>query len=116
MRKTESGEQEAVVEYCAWKKIPVVHIANEGKRSIPYAMQMKRMGLAKGFPDLFIPVAKQGFHGLMIELKRDRKSKATEEQKTWLKYLNEAGYRAAVCYGSEEAMKEIEKYIGGIKE
>ena len=110
---TESGEQEAVIEYCAWKHIPVVHIPNEGKRSVSYAAQMKRMGLAKGFPDLFIPVAISGFHGLFIELKRDRKSKATETQKAWIKYLNKAGYRAVVSYGSEEAMREIELYFGG---
>lgn len=115
MRATESGEQEAVVEYCAWKHIPVVHIVNEGKRSIPYAMQLKRMGLAKGFPDLFIPVAISGFCGLFIELKRDRKAKATDTQRAWIKYLNKAGYRAVVCHGSEEAMKEIENYFGGRK-
>lgn len=112
-RVTENGEQEAVIEYCAWKHIPIVHIPNEGKRSAAYAAQMKRMGLAKGFPDLFIPVAISGFHGLFIELKRDRKAKATDTQKAWLEYLNKAGYRAAVCHGSEEAMREIENYFGG---
>lgn len=60
-RVTETGEQEAVIEYCAWRRIPVVHIPNEGKRSAAYAAQMKRMGLAKGFPDLFIPVAVKEF-------------------------------------------------------
>ena len=112
-RVTETGEQEAVIEYCAWKHIPVVHIPNEGKRSAAYAAQMKRMGLAKGFPDLFIPVAASGFHGLFIELKRDCRSKPTETQKTWIEYLNKAGYRASVCYGANEAMREIENYIGG---
>lgn len=111
-RVTETGEQEAVIEYCAWRRIPVVHIPNEGKRSAAYAAQMKRMGLAKGFPDLFIPVAASGFHGLFIELKRDRRAKATEPQKAWLEYLNSAGYRSTVCYGADEAMAEIEKYFG----
>lgn len=115
-RVTETGEQEAIIEYCAWKHIPVVHIPNEGKRSAAYAAQMKRMGLAKGFPDLFIPVAVSGFHGLFIELKRDRKARATDTQKAWLEYLNKAGYRATVCHGSEEAMREIENYFGGRKQ
>ena len=106
-RVRESGEQEAVIEYCAWRRIPVVHIPNEGKRSAAYAAQMKR------FPDLFIPVAASGFHGLFIELKRDRRAKATEPQKAWLDFLNKEGYRAAVCHGSQEAMKEIENYFGG---
>lgn len=116
MRPTEDGEQEVVVRYCELRRIPVVHIPNEGKRSAAYAAQMKRMGLAKGFPDLFIPVAVSGFHGLFIELKRDRRAKATEPQKAWLEYLNKEGYRAAVCHGSQEAMKEIENYFGGRKQ
>lgn len=115
MRPTEDGEQEVVVRYCELRRIPVVHIPNEGKRSAAYAAQMKRMGLAKGFPDLFIPVAVSGFHGLFIELKRDKKSKAKDTQKAWLEYLNKAGYRATVCRGSEEAMKEIESYFRGKK-
>ncbi len=113
IRPTEDGEQEAVVQYCELRRIPVCHIPNEGKRSVSYAAKMRRMGLAKGFPDLFIPVAVSGFHGLFIELKRDCRSKPTETQKTWIEYLNKAGYRASVCYGANEAMREIENYIGG---
>lgn len=115
MQRTESGEQEAVVQFCELMRIPVVHIPNEGKRSAAYAAQMKRMGLAKGFPDLFIPVARSGFHGLFIELKRDRGSKPTAEQKSWIEYLNRAGYRAAVCHGADAAIEEIKNYCGGKK-
>ena len=111
MQRTESGEQEAVVQFCELMRIPVVHIPNEGKRRAAYAAQMKRMGLAKGFPDLFIPVARSGFHGLFIELKRDHGSKPTEPQRAWVEYLNRAGYRAAVCHGADAAMKEIENYF-----
>lgn len=110
---TEDGEQEAVVEFCALARVPVVHIPNEGKRSAAYGARMKRLGLAKGFPDLFIPLALSGFHGLMIELKRNRTKKATSAQKDWITYLNAQGYRAAVCYGAEEAIEEIKNYIGG---
>ena len=113
--RTENGEQEAVVQFCELSHIPVAHIPNEGKRSAAYAAQMRRMGLAKGFPDLFIPVPASGFHGLFIELKRDRKSKPTEQQKAWVEYLNSVGYRAAVCHGADAAIEEIKNYCGGIK-
>lgn len=113
MQRTESGEQEAVVQFCELMRIPVVHIPNEGKRSAAYAAQMKRMGLAKGFPDLFIPVARSGFHGLMIELKRDKMARPTEAQRAWVEYLNRAGYRAAVCHGADAAIEEIKNYCGG---
>ena len=65
-------------------------------------------------PDIVLPVARGENHGLYIELKiiGNRPSK---EQKEWLKLLKEQGYRAVVCYGSEEAIKEIETYLGGGK-
>ena len=110
--KSESGEQEAVVQFCELARVPVIHIPNEGKRSVVYAAQMKRMGLAKGFPDLFIPVARSGFHGLFIELKRDVKAKPTETQRAWIEYLNKAGYRASVCHGADAAIEEIKNYYG----
>ncbi len=112
LRPTEDDIQEAVVEYCDLMHIVCVHIPNESKRSQSYGAKMKRMGLRKGFPDLFIPVARQGFHGLFIELKRDKLARPTKEQLEWLSYLNREGYRAIIAYGVDEAMKEIKRYMG----
>lgn len=99
------------MQYCDLKHIIAVHIPNESKRSLAYGAKMKRMGLRKGFPDLLFPTPRNGFHGLVIELKRDKNSKPTKEQLDWIKYLNEQGYRATVCYGAGEAIREIEKYF-----
>ncbi len=110
-RPTEDDVQAAVVEYCDLMHIVCVHIPNESKRSQSYGAKMKRMGLRKGFPDLFIPTARQGFHGLFIELKRDKKSRVSAEQKAWVVYLNEHGYRATICYGADEAINEIKNYM-----
>ena len=110
-RPTEDEIQEAVVEYCNILHIVCVHIPNESKRTASYGAKMKRMGLRKGFPDLFLPTAKKGFHGLFIELKRDKASRPTKEQLEWLSYLNREGYRAIVAYGVDEAMKEIANYM-----
>ncbi len=107
---SEDAEQEAVVEYCDLRHIPIVHIPNEGKRSLSYAAKIKRMGLRRGFPDLFIPLARKCFHGLFIEMKYG-KGKATKEQAEWISYLNSQGYRAVVCYGTDEALAEIDLYI-----
>ena len=68
-KSSEAAEQEAVVEYCDVRHIPIVHIPNEGKRSVSYAAQLKRAGMRKGFPDLFVPLAREGFHGLFVEMK-----------------------------------------------
>ncbi len=109
LRSSESAEQIAVVEYCDLLHIPVVHIPNEGKRSVSYAAILKSMGLRSGFPDLFVPRARGGYHGLFIEMKYG-KNKTTKEQKEWLERLSAEGYACAVCYGAAEAIKTIESY------
>ena len=106
---SEDAEQEAVVEYCDLLQIPIVHIPNEGKRSLSYAARMKRMGLRSGFPDLFVPLARGGYHGLFIEMKYG-KNKTTKKQKEWLELLSAEGYACAVCYNADEAIKTIEGY------
>lgn len=109
---TEDSEQETVVKYCQLIGAKIVHVPNEGKRTKTYGAKMKALGLSKGFPDLFLPIAKKGFHGLLIELKRDRSCHPTKEQVEWIKYLNGQGYFAVVCYGALAAMEEIRKYLG----
>lgn len=111
---SETAEQEALIEYCDVRHIPIVHIPNEGKRSAAYAAQMKRAGLRKGFPDLFVPLARESYHGLFIELKYGR-GKTSPEQEEWLAFLSANGYRAVVCYGFEEAVREICRYAKGEK-
>lgn len=111
-RPTEDDIQEAIVEYCDLMHIVCVHIPNESKRSKAYGAKMKRMGLRKGFPDLFIPTARQGLHGMFIELKRDKASLPTKEQLDWISYLCKVGYYAVLCFGVDEAIAEIKNYMG----
>ncbi len=111
-QRTEAEEQATVIEFCELLHIPAVHIPNEGKRTLSSGRALVAMGLRKGFPDMFIPAARNGFHGLFIELKRDVKSRVSEEQRNWLAYLNAQGYRAVVCYGADEAIEEIRGYMG----
>lgn len=109
-KSSESGEQEAVIEYCDLMHIPAVHVANEGKRSKSYGAKLKRMGMRKGFPDIIVFRAKGKYHGLAIEMKYD-KGKTTKDQEDWLRTLSSEGYACAVCYGADEAIKIIERYI-----
>lgn len=109
--KTEESEQIAVVEWCELYRIPVVHIPNEGKRSQAYGLKLRRLGMRRGFPDLFVPDARGGFHGLFIEMKKDKKSTVSRDQKKWIDYLSRMGYKALVCYGSDEAIRTIKQYF-----
>jgi hypothetical protein len=62
-------------------------------------------------PDLCLPVPRLGFHGMFIELKTG-KNKPSPEQAEFLDTLAEQGYYAAVCWGAEEAIREIKEYLG----
>ncbi|MFC1879813.1 VRR-NUC domain-containing protein [Chloroflexota bacterium] len=81
-----------------------------GKRYSPEATRLKAEGLKSGVPDICLPVPRAGWHGLFIELKVG-KNKPTTEQETWLDRLFEQGYCAVVCYGSDDAINFITRYL-----
>ena len=74
---SEAQEQAAVIEYCEFIHVPVFHIPNGGYRNAREAANLKRQGVKAGVPDLCIPVAKGGYHGLYIEMKT-KKGKLSE--------------------------------------
>lgn len=87
------------------------HVPNEGKRSKASGGRLRSEGLKRGVPDLFLPVARGGYHGLFMELKRRKGGKVSDDQKRWIAALQEQGYRAIVCYGWEEAAREMKRYL-----
>lgn len=89
------------------------HIPNGGARSPRQAAVLKKAGLVRGIPDLFLPYPAGPFHGLYVELKTGR-NKPTPEQLEFIEYANRAGYRAVVCYGAEAAINAIQDYIEGV--
>ena len=111
IKSNEDDEQATVIEFCELMKIVVVHIPNEGKRSQAYGARMKRLGMKKGFPDLLFPTPASGYHGLLIEMKTDKTSRVSPDQRAWIAYLMRHGYYAIVCYGANEAIEVIKKYF-----
>ena len=88
-------------------------IPNGGSRHVVEARNMKRQGGRAGLSDIFLAWPAWGKHGLWIELKRNDKCKATPMQIEWIDRMNEVGYEACVCYGLDDAISVIKKYIGG---
>mgnify|MGYP004666730145 CR=1 FL=1 len=86
------------------------HIPNGGSRNKLEAANLKKQGVRAGVPDICLPVARGGYHGLFIELKFG-KNKTTAKQDEWLAKLNEKGYAVAVCYGCKKAQDKILKYL-----
>jgi hypothetical protein len=81
-----------------------------GNRYSPQAQKLKAEGLRAGVPDLCLPIARLGFHGMFIELKIG-KNKPSPEQVKFLDRLADNGYYAAVCWGAEEAIHAIKEYL-----
>ena len=88
-------------------------ITNEGRRSRANGARMVAEGMKKGVPDICLPVARGGHHGLYIELKRERNSRVTKDQLEWIEALMDQGYAAAVCRGCDEAIRLITDYLAG---
>ena len=86
------------------------HIPNGGTRDPVEAKNLLRAGVKKGVPDLSLPVARRGFHGLYIELKREN-GIVSAEQKWWIEELTAQRYLARVCFGCREAAKLLEWYL-----
>ena len=58
--------------------------------------------LKKGAWDIFIPLARQGFHGMFIEMKYG-KNKLTPEQAEFGEFVSEQGYKTFVSYNWQDA-------------
>jgi hypothetical protein len=87
------------------------HIPNGGSRGKAEAARFKMEGVKPGVPDLFLPVPRGPWHGLFIELKRQKGGRASGAQKEWIDALRGQGYMAAVVFGWEEAAELLEKYL-----
>lgn len=121
--KIDSTEHQEQVALFRWiglnlKKHPQLRYAfaipNGGKRDMGTAMKLKREGVKKGVPDIFLPVIKlyPFCGGLWIELKRPLpRGKVSREQHDWILYLKNEGYRAEACWGWEEARDLMIKYL-----
>lgn len=127
MRNLEEEVQKGVVKYLKIKYPKAWYCASLGgiRTSYKQAVKAKATGYVKGFPDLQIcvpmerGVSEEGgtiegggvYHGLFLEIKKDKKSYPTKEQKEWIAYLNEQGYCARVTKGLDESIEVIDNYF-----
>lgn len=73
-------------------------------------MNLKREGVKSGVPDLCLAVARGGYHGLYIEMKRKGQT-TSDNQKKWIAGLKVQGYEVSVAYSCEEAIEVIKSYL-----
>lgn len=117
MKHLEAAHQAQVMEWSRWAyktgKYPMLNMLhcslNGVKLSATQARIAKAQGMLSGVPDLFLPLPKNGFHGLYIEMKSE-KGRLTENQQWFLSNAESLGYKTAVCYSAKEAIDAIEAY------
>lgn len=92
-------------------------IPNGGERSKAVAGRMKAEGVRSGVFDLCLPVARGGYHGLFIEMKRRKNANGTgggtvsDNQKDFKSFIYNQGYAAVVCWGWDQAREAILLYM-----
>lgn len=95
-----------------WPELGMLYaIPNGGDRHPAVAAKLRAEGVKAGVPDLCLPVPRGDHHGLYVEMKRQRRSQTSAEQKAWIAALKALGYRAEVCKGAAEAWDVIREYV-----
>lgn len=101
----------AVLQQCVYPELELMyHIPNGGYRNKAEAARLKMEGVKAGVPDICLPVARGGYHGLYIEMKV-KGNTTSEAQNRWIERLKEQDYFVTVCYGQEEAIQVIVSYL-----
>jgi hypothetical protein len=68
-------------------------------------------GVRPGYPDVGLDVARGGYYGLRLELKRLRGGKVTPEQTAWHVRLGEQGYCCSFAAGWQAASEITLRYL-----
>lgn len=87
------------------------HVPNGGARSQQAGMKFKALGVRPGCPDLALPVARGGFHGLWLEVKDGEKGIVSDVQEMWQKRLREEGHCVGVIRSVDEGINALTCYL-----
>jgi hypothetical protein len=115
---SEHGEQSALFAWAALSKqtypeleFCLYAIKNEEKSgSAIVGSRFRASGVKKGVADVFLSVARNGYHGLYIEMKA-AKGKLSKEQIIFGDKVREQGYGWVCCYSWESAKNIIIQYL-----
>ena len=103
----ESLIQQAVIDH--WK---LLGEPNTLVAAIPNQKAFGQPGLTKGLPDLLVmgPRVPGHCHAGFLELKRDRRSPVTEDQKNFARLCLDLGIAIAIAYGRDEPIRVLEDW------
>ena len=93
-------------------------IPNGGQRNAATGANLKAEGVKRGVPDLMLPVARRGWHGLFIEMKRPASkgkkagSLSPEQRDFWHPRLTAEGYCVQTYWRFDDARRCVCWYLG----
>ena len=82
--------------------------------SVGQRVKALKSGLNKGTPDLSLPCARRGYHGLYIEVKT-QDGVLSKEQKEWRDFLKRENYFWYLCRSTDSAKRLLTWYLSGHK-
>ena len=118
-REREHLEQRALFRWAAMHeaRLPelglLFAVPNGRKRTAAEAGKLKAEGVKSGVPDVWLPVPRQGYHGLVIEMKAPGKlANTSEAQDRWIERLQDQGWCVGVCDRWQHAWNLLARYLG----
>lgn len=113
-------EQQEQINLIKWTQQPSIrgvypelallfHIPNERPDKVQAAI-LKKMGVKRGVPDLFLPIPSGEYHGLFIEMKA-MSGRPSDDQIWWAEHMKANGYACSVCYGWQNAAEVLTWYL-----
>lgn len=114
----EHREQSAVVQWARFhaKRYPELDllfaVPNGGARNKVTAAKLKREGVRRGVWDLWLPVRRSPWSGLVVEMKI-KPNGLTPDQGEFGAAIADQGFQTIVAYTWTEAVEAIESYLTG---
>lgn len=101
----------------AWNDFPetrnlLFHVANEmdGGGDGMLGARRRAEGIVRGVSDLILMIARGGYHGLCIEMKRED-GYQSKYQKAWEEAVKAQGYRYEVCRSAVDFRALLTEYL-----
>lgn len=114
---SEHDEQVALFEWAylaqgRWPELAMLYaIPNGGHRHKAVAAKMKAEGVKAGVLDICLPVPRGQYHGLYVEMKKQKGGRLSDAQKWWKNMLLSQGYQVKVCHGADQGIDAIGEYL-----
>lgn len=125
MKNLEHQHQAALIKWASYTHLPPAADLEHGSRVVDYLLAipngghrgkitaaiLKAEGVKPGVSDLLLPLRRQGFAGLWLEMKAPGK-KPIDTQLAWLQRMRLAGYRAEWADSWAKGATIIAEYVG----